>query len=78
MALGALRSGADISVAITGVAGPSGGSYNKPVGTVHISTATKNGTIDVKSYLFDGDRDSVRHQTVQSALLLLLNCVKHY
>ena len=69
MALGALHySLADISVAITGIAGPDGGSVDKPVGTVWIAWATKNAKVSSQRFQFDGDRDAVRRQAVFSAM----------
>jgi nicotinamide-nucleotide amidase len=69
MALGALsRSRGTVSVAITGVAGPGGGSPEKPVGTVCFAWARKNGGVRAETMLFDGDRESVRRQSVVHAL----------
>lgn len=76
MAAGALRisGGADsicASVAVSGVAGPSGGSPAKPVGTVCIACAVLNAegvVLEAQTRLFSGDRDSVREQTVDVAL----------
>jgi len=72
MALGALeRSGADIAVAVSGIAGPDGGSPGKPVGTVWFAWAWRHGkSLHVQSRLklFKGDRDAVRRKTVASAL----------
>jgi nicotinamide-nucleotide amidase len=68
MAEGALRqSRAHIAVAVTGVAGPGGGSADKPVGSVWFGWATAAG---VKTQLrrLDGDRQQVRQATVQHAL----------
>jgi len=68
MAQGALHnSSADISVAISGIAGPEGGTAEKPVGTVWFAWATKK---SAKSQLhhFSGDRDAVRRQAVAIAL----------
>jgi nicotinamide-nucleotide amidase len=68
MAVGALsRSHADYSIAVTGVAGPSGGSDQKPVGTVWIGIAGQNRTRTQK-FLFDGDRELVRLMTMHSAI----------
>lgn len=68
MARGALRaSHANISVAITGIAGPSGGSINKPVGTVWLAWATASHTLP-ECHHFIGDRDFVRQQSVAYAL----------
>jgi nicotinamide-nucleotide amidase len=73
MALGALQhSPAHISAAITGIAGPDGGSIDKPVGLVWIATATKQGTVNSKSYHFQGNRCSVREQSILAALQQLL------
>lgn len=72
MALGAIDAlGTDYSVAVTGIAGPDGGSKAKPVGLVYIACADKTGRVNVKKNLFDGDRASVRNQTVSTALDML-------
>lgn len=69
MANGALLvSNANISVAITGIAGPTGGSEGKPIGTVWIACASENQTTQAKPYLFTGDRQTIRKQAVFSAL----------
>jgi nicotinamide-nucleotide amidase len=72
MANGVLNlSGADIGVAVSGVAGPDGGSDEKPVGTVWIAWAVRHGSkigMDTKLYHFDGDRDAIRELTVAHAL----------
>jgi nicotinamide-nucleotide amidase len=72
MAQGALNvSGADIAVAVSGVAGPDGGSEEKPVGTVWFAWAIRKkdkADIDAERRLLKGDRDSVRTQTVIIAL----------
>jgi nicotinamide-nucleotide amidase len=72
MASGALNlSGADIAVAVSGVAGPDGGSDEKPVGSVCFGWAVRSASgirIDTDRQQFDGDRDSVRSQTVVYAL----------
>ena len=68
MASGALaQSGAHISVAVTGVAGPSGGSLDKPVGTVWLAWATGDNVICSREW-FDGDRAAVRQATVRRAI----------
>jgi nicotinamide-nucleotide amidase len=56
-----------IGVGVTGIAGPSGGSAQKPVGTVHIAVATVNGT-EHRQFLYPGDREKIRWQASQSAL----------
>jgi len=69
MASGALAlSQATISVAVTGVAGPGGGSLDKPVGTVCFAWARRDGALDAEMQHFNGDRDGVRRQTVAHAL----------
>jgi nicotinamide-nucleotide amidase len=62
--------GADFALSVTGVAGPSGGSAEKPVGLVFIGCASPDGVV-VKEHRLVGDRDSVRHQAVTAALHLL-------
>lgn len=69
MVLGALsHSDADVAVAVTGIAGPDGGSAEKPVGTVFIAWANKDGHISVTKSLFSGDRRQIRAQTVLTAI----------
>ena len=75
MAQGALeRSRADVAVAISGIAGPDGGTDNKPVGTVVFARAVRNSSKpDAESRLFDArDRAGVRLQATLCALELLL------
>ena len=79
MAKGALsHSGAEFSLAITGIAGPSGGSKCKPVGTVHIAVLNKNNVINSQKYMFSGDRDDIRLTASLSALELLTFSIKKY
>ena len=69
MALGALQhSRAQLSVAISGVAGPGGGSADKPVGTVCFGWAREGGEVLSRSLHFGGDRESVRRQAVAVAI----------
>ena len=72
MAVGALeRLGGDISVALTGIAGPDGGVPAKPVGTVWFAWAVRHADqLEVRTALerFDGDREAIRRQAVASAL----------
>lgn len=74
MAEGALaRSDADFTIAVTGVAGPSGGTAEKPVGLVWLAWARRTGGGTVtERHIFSGDRAVVRGKTVQSALEGLL------
>ena len=76
MAEGALqRSGAHYSVAVSGVAGPDGGSASKPVGTVWLAIADRQGNTQAWCLHLQGDRDQVRRQTVLAALRALLDRV---
>jgi nicotinamide-nucleotide amidase len=69
MAAGALaHSDADMAVAVTGIAGPDGGTTEKPVGTVFIAWADKNGAAKVVKKQFAGNRRQIREQTVESAI----------
>ena len=73
MALGALACAqGTISVAITGVAGPTGGTKDKPVGMVCFAWARSGGTVRCETRRFRGDRESVRKQSVKRALEGLL------
>jgi len=74
MALGILRhSHAQWGLAISGIAGPGGGSASKPIGTVWIAWAGPEGWLVKRSYWFDGERDAVRRQAVETALRVLFN-----
>lgn len=73
MAQGAVvMSGADVSVAVTGIAGPGGGSADKPVGLVHFAAAGAQGTIHQARQFGDIGRDAVRAASVRVALEMLL------
>jgi nicotinamide-nucleotide amidase len=73
MAKGAVaNSHADYAVAVTGVAGPGGGSEAKPVGTVWVSVASKLQS-EASCYQFDGDREAVRQATLVQALQNLIS-----
>jgi nicotinamide-nucleotide amidase len=74
MASGALaRSTADLAVAVTGVAGPSGGTPAKPVGMVCFGWAKRSGAVETATRHFDGDRAAVREATVAAALAGLIH-----
>ena len=76
MALGAItRSHAQVAVAISGVAGPSGGTPEKPVGTVCLAFAVKRGPVVVETKRFRGDRDEVRRRSVAHALRGVLKII---
>lgn len=63
---------ADVAVSVTGLAGPGGDDYGNPVGTVCIGYSDSQKSFAVKHH-FEGDRESVRRQTIQAALKLILN-----
>ncbi len=76
MAEGAIAAGdADVAVSVTGIAGPGGGSPDKPVGLVHICVARGGAETLHERHVFTGDRDAVRVQTIEAALRLLLLAV---
>ena len=76
MAEGALRvSGTDVAVAISGIAGPDGGTPTKPVGTVWFAVASRRGAsivVTALMRLFAGDREAIRRCSVEQALRLVL------
>ena len=76
LARGALRiSGADIAVAVSGIAGPDGGVPGKPVGTVWFATACKRGdevVAEARRQLFERDREAIRRRAVEFSLELIL------
>ncbi len=73
MAEGALtKSNADIAIAVTGIAGPGGGSPQKPVGLVHIGCAMKGKTYHIEKRFGDIGRENIRLATVKSALEMVL------
>lgn len=74
MALGALsHSQADIAAAITGIAGPDGGTEDKPVGTVCFAWVNKHGMQDSTTQHFSGDREMVRKESVKTVFQRLLS-----
>ena len=78
MALGALtHSNANVAVAVTGVAGPSGGTAEKPVGLVHFASAVKGGRImHVERRFGPHSRAEIREGSVQQALQMLLDALR--
>jgi len=77
MAEGALAaSRAEIAVAVTGVAGPGGGTVAKPVGTVWLALAQQGAPTHAERVRFDGDRRAVREQTVRKALAMLRDAIR--
>jgi len=73
MAEGALKnSNATIAISVTGIAGPTGGSKEKPVGLVYIGLCKQDESPIAIKNIFDGNRSEVREQTVETALKLIL------
>ena len=76
MAKGAVaRAGVDLAVSVTGIAGPGGGSAEKPVGLVHFGLATRTDSGNERQ-IFPGDRTDVRRAAVMRALELLLSAAR--
>jgi nicotinamide-nucleotide amidase len=74
MAAGALHAGAaDLALAVTGVAGPDGGTPAKPVGLVWFALATRGGAVEALERRFPGDREAVRRAAVASGLGLIIS-----
>jgi len=77
MALGALaRSRAQVALAVTGIAGPSGGSPRKPVGTVCLAWAMREGAARSETQRYAGEREEVRRQAVERALAGLIELLQ--
>ena len=75
MAEGVRRAaGADIGIGITGIAGPDGGTAEKPVGLVYIGCCLRNKTY-VKEFIFTGNRSKVRESSVANALTMLRTAI---
>jgi PncC family amidohydrolase len=62
----------DIGLSVTGIAGPTGGTLEKPVGTVYIGISSKTGTF-VRLFVFNGNREDIKKQTSDAALMLVLD-----
>ena len=67
----------DISIAVTGIAGPGGGSKNKPVGLVYIGIGTKQNIV-TKRYLFKGNRLKIRQETTLESLKLSNKIIENF
>lgn len=77
MAAGALEHGnGNLAVAISGIAGPGGGTHFKPLGTVWIAWQQKGSAATARRFHFDGDRAAVRFQAVEAALEGLIGLVQ--
>ena len=78
MATGCLNAtGSDVALVTSGVAGPGGGTPEKPVGLVYIACAYK-GDVVAKSYKFDGDRYEIRSQAVDEAIKLAIEMLENH
>ena len=73
----AFYSKANVSVAVSGIAGPDGGTPEKPVGLVYIAVNVC-GQITVKDFHFSGNRDKIRNSAVAAALILMRQCILEY
>ena len=76
MAIGALKQSGDVALSVTGIAGPDGGSADKPVGLVFIGFVQKNYEPLVFQNNFSGTRDEVRNAAMQAAFQIILDNVK--
>jgi nicotinamide-nucleotide amidase len=77
MAEGGLqRSNANITVSVTGIAGPGGGTETKPVGLIHFGCASKTKTTKACHEVFSGDRAAVREATVLQAFKMIETAIK--
>lgn len=75
MAIGAaMQANADIAIAVTGIAGPDGGSEEKPVGLVYICCYI-DGKANVEEFIFSGNRSEIRQQTVVNALAMAIDAL---
>lgn len=78
MALGAIRLlGVDVAVSITGIAGPSGGTPEKPVGLTYIGLADRNGIYRVQQHIWSSDREGNKFASATAALELIIEYLRH-
>jgi PncC family amidohydrolase len=76
MAVGARELfGADVAVSVTGIAGPGGGSAEKPVGLTYIGVAGPNDLLVVQRHIWEGDREAVKNASAEGALQLVLDAL---
>lgn len=66
----------DYALSVTGIAGPGGGTDEKPVGLTFIGLAGRDGLVAVQRHVWDGDRIANKQASVQAALILLLNLIE--
>ncbi|MBR5506587.1 MAG: CinA family protein [Clostridia bacterium] len=72
-----LKSGADVAVSVSGIAGPGGGSAEKPVGLVYIGVKSKENDAKSHRFIFDGTREEVRQKTVEKAIELVIEEIEN-
>jgi PncC family amidohydrolase len=72
---GCRRTGADVAVSVTGIAGPDGGTAQKPVGLTYIAAASADGT-EVRRFVWDGDRSDNKRRSAGAALELLVDLLE--
>lgn len=78
MAVGARELfGADIAVSVTGIAGPDGGSAEKPVGLTYIGLAGPNDLLVIQRHVWEGDREAVKNASAGAALQMVLDALMH-
>jgi nicotinamide-nucleotide amidase len=66
---------ADVAVSVSGIAGPGGGSDEKPVGTVWLCWGKRGKDLHAEIFQFEGDREAIRLQSVEQALIGLARCL---
>ncbi len=71
-----LETRADAGISVSGIAGPGGGTDDKPVGTVWVAAGLRDQMVHTRKFLFQGDRGQVRLQAVEAALGTLLEIVE--
>ncbi|MGA3158411.1 MAG: nicotinamide-nucleotide amidohydrolase family protein [Steroidobacteraceae bacterium] len=77
MARGALQaSPADVALAISGIAGPDGGTVDKPVGLVWFALALRGGETQTQSHVFEGNREAVRRAAVAQGLQMIVEAAR--
>ena len=69
--------GCDVAVVTSGVAGPGGGSVEKPVGLVYIGCAYKD-VVEVRTYKFEGDRTGIRKQATEEAIKMTMEMIENH